>query len=78
MFDKHVELLEGPVVHQEFDALVRCQLDTRMLRVDPHLSAAEPRIGTALVEIVEDMLHPSVRLPAFLSSIEGRVHKSRQ
>jgi hypothetical protein len=57
MRDEHVELLEGALVQQDFDALARRQLALGMLR-GALLAAAEPGRGAAVLEPC-----PSLPLP---------------
>jgi hypothetical protein len=50
-----------------------------VLRVDTRLPAAGACIRTAIVQVVENMLHQPARIStARTSSIELKVHKSRQ
>ncbi len=57
MLDEHVELLEGVVVEQEFDAFARRELSLRMLRRDALLAATEAGAIAAGVEGGEDVFH---------------------
>ena len=59
VLDEHVELLERAAVHQELDALARGELAALVLRLDARLAAAGARIGAAVFELVENVLHGS-------------------
>ena len=60
MLDEHVELLEGVLVDQQFDALARGQLAALVLRIDARLPAAEPRVLTPHLQLFQDVFHASV------------------
>ena len=66
MLDEHVEFLERAFVEQDLEPLARGQPALGVLRVDPLLSAAEPRLGAALSKNVEGRGHT-------LSLFPGRV-----
>ena len=57
MGDEHVELLKGALVEQQLDPLARGQLALGVLRVDPLLAAAQPGLGAALFEFLENVFH---------------------
>ena len=62
MLDEHVELLEGALVEQQFDALARGELALGMLRVDAPLAAARSRLLPPLFQPKKNILHtaPSI------------------
>ena len=57
VLDEHVELLEGVVVEQEFDALAGGELALGVLRCDALLAAAEACAIAAGVQLGEDVFH---------------------
>src|SRR6185312_6040192 len=59
VLDEHVELLERPLVEQEFDALARGQLAALVLGLDAGLAAAQARLLAPLLQPVEDVFHGS-------------------
>ncbi|GJE48430.1 hypothetical protein GOFOIKOB_1460 [Methylobacterium tardum] len=61
MLHEHVELLERPVVEEEFDAFPRRQLAALVLGLDALLATAEPGLCPPLFELVEDILHGRFR-----------------
>ncbi|GJE59385.1 hypothetical protein MPOCJGCO_1476 [Methylobacterium trifolii] len=54
---EHVELLERPVVEEEFDAFARGELATFVLGVHALLTAAEAGLRAPLLELLENVLH---------------------
>ena len=70
VLDEHVELLEGVLVHQQFDALARGQLAALVLRIDARLPAAEPRVLAPHLELFQDVFHASVpSLPTGMTTL---------
>ena len=57
MLDEHVELLEGVLVHQEFDPFARGELAALVLRIDAPRAAAAARAVAAFFEPVDNILH---------------------
>ncbi len=62
VFDEHAELLEGPLVENEIDALARGQLATLVLRLDPGLPATLAGDVTAAFELFENFLQGDLPL----------------
>ena len=65
VLDEDVELLEGVLVHQQFEPLARGQLAALVLGVDARLAAAEPRVGAPGFELFRDVFHDVALRPAF-------------
>ncbi len=63
VFDEHVELFEGVLVQQQVQALTGGELALGVLAVDPLAAAAGPRLGAALLQLLEDVLHGAIPPP---------------
>jgi len=57
VLDKHVELLERALVHQELEPLARRELAPLVLCSDAVGSPSRSRPFTALLEFFQDFLH---------------------
>src|SRR5690606_19104442 len=55
--DEHVEFFERAFVKQHFDALARRQLALGVLGVDAAGTTAKARLGTPLLQLLEDRTH---------------------
>ena len=66
---EHVELFEAALVEQDFDPFAGGQLALGVLGVDAFLATAKARLGAAVLEFLQDILHESP-LPGFRRKIE--------
>ena len=57
VLDKHVELLERALVHEQLQALSRRQLSPLVLGFDARLSSAGTRARAAVFELLQHLLH---------------------
>ena len=57
VLDEHVPFLEARRVEQELEAFARRQLALGVLRVDALLAATQPRGGTLVFELANDLVH---------------------
>jgi hypothetical protein len=64
VLDEHSEFFERPLVEKTMDSLACRQLATIVLNRDPRLTAAKARLGPALFQLLEDLLHKYRPLPA--------------
>src|SRR5262249_1509381 len=61
VLDKHVELLERALVHQQLNAFSRRELPALMLGVDARLAATKPRVPAPKFKLFEDVFHGLLR-----------------